>query len=83
MDAIDAVVLARTLRRLGIDGQGLGPLDRAYLAILRARGVSRPIGLVEVAAILGTTPRTLQRFHEPYLFRLGLARANRHLRMAS
>jgi Holliday junction DNA helicase RuvB len=72
-EAIDAGIAAATLRRLGIDHRGLGPLDRAYMGVLRERGPDRPIGLARLAAILGRPPRVLERLHEPYIFRLGLA----------
>jgi len=67
---IDVAHVARTLDRLGIDGQGLGPLDRRCLAILRSR--NGPVGLDQLARQLGVDPRTLQRDHEPYLIHLGL-----------
>jgi Holliday junction DNA helicase RuvB len=69
---IDLAVVARTLDRLGIDGRGLGPVDRAYLGVLEARGPDRPLGLHRAAVMLGISPTTLERVYEPYLFRLGL-----------
>jgi Holliday junction DNA helicase RuvB len=72
-ETIDAGIAAATLGRLGIDRLGLGPGDRAYLGVLRERGPGRPIGLARIAAILGRPPRVLERLHEPYIFRLGLA----------
>jgi RuvB-like AAA lid domain-containing protein/HNH endonuclease len=53
-EVIDAGVVVRTLSRLGIDGQGLGPVDRAYL----------------------------ERLHEPYIFRQGLATTTPNGRVA-
>ena len=46
---IDAARVARTLDRLGLDGRGLGPLDRRYLDLLNSR--EHPIG-VDVAGPL-------------------------------
>ncbi|MHC4787548.1 MAG: Holliday junction branch migration DNA helicase RuvB [Planctomycetota bacterium] len=68
---INLAAVARTLDRLGIDGRGLGPMDRAYLEILEARGQSRPLGLNRAAVMLGISPTTLERVYEPYLLRLG------------
>jgi Holliday junction DNA helicase RuvB len=68
---IDMATMARTLDRLEIDGRGLGPIDRAYLDLLRSRG-KRPLGLARAAEILGICPTTLERVYEPYLLRLGL-----------
>jgi len=70
--SIDLATVARTMDRLGIDGRGLGPVQRRYLDLLEARGPERPLGLGRLAGILGVTARTLERVHEPYLFRLGL-----------
>jgi Holliday junction DNA helicase RuvB len=67
---IDLAHVARTLDRLGIDGRGLGPLDRLYLNTLRKRG--RPMGLGQLARQLGVDAKTLEREHEPYLIHLGL-----------
>jgi len=70
--SIDLANVARAMDRLGIDGRGLRPLQRKYLEILEARGSNRPLGLGRLAVILGVPQRTLERVHEPYLFRLGL-----------
>jgi Holliday junction DNA helicase RuvB len=69
---IDLAAVARTLDRLGIDGRGLGPVDRAYLELLETRGPDRPLGLHRAADMLGISPTTLERVYEPYLLRLGL-----------
>ncbi len=70
--SIDLAIIAKAMDRLGIDGRGLGPVQREYLDILAARGPKRPLGLGRLAVILGVPERTLERVHEPYLFRLGL-----------
>lgn len=77
--SINGAVAARTLLRLGIDQRGLQPLDRAYLKTVADHG---PIGLTRAAAMLGVDTRVLQRDHEPYLFRLGLATATPQGRIA-
>jgi Holliday junction DNA helicase RuvB len=68
--AVDAACVQRTLDRLRIDDDGLGPVDRQYLKLLRSRG--GPVGLRRAARILGVDARTLERDHEPYLLRKGL-----------
>jgi Holliday junction DNA helicase RuvB len=62
--------VARTLDRIGLDGRGLGPLDRRYLEILRTHQC--PVGLGQLARQLGVDAPTLEREHEPYLIHLGL-----------
>ncbi len=80
--SIDLANVARAMDRLGIDGRGLRPLQRKYLEILEARGSNRPLGLGRLAVILGVPQRTLERVHEPYLFRLGLIGTTPHGRLA-
>jgi Holliday junction DNA helicase RuvB len=72
--------VARTLDRVGIDDRGLGPLDRQYLDILRARQC--PVGLGQMARQLGVDATTLEREHEPYLIHLGLIRITPQGRLA-
>jgi Holliday junction DNA helicase RuvB len=67
---IDVAHVARTLDRLGIDGRGLGPLDRQYLDLLNSR--QHPTGVGQAARLLGVDASTLEREHEPYLIHLGL-----------
>ena len=43
------------------------------MRILRERGPDRPLGVGRVAGLIGVDAATLERDHEPYLFRLGLA----------
>jgi Holliday junction DNA helicase RuvB len=77
---IDVAHVARTLDRLGIDGQGLGPLDRQYLDYLRSR--EHATGLGQAARQLGVDGRTLEREHEPYLIHRGLITITPQGRMA-
>ncbi len=79
---IDEPIAEAALARLDIDELGLGPRDRQYLEVLRSRGPGRPIGLCRVAAMIGASPRTLERLHEPYIFRLGLATTTPNGRVA-
>ena len=52
----------------GIDGLGLGPTERKYLAIL-AQG---PVRLNVIASLLGLPPRTVSQVTEQFLVRAGL-----------
>jgi Holliday junction DNA helicase RuvB len=56
--------------RLGFDAEGLLPLERRYLQLLRASRT--PISLSRMARLLGTGIRALLRDVEPWLFRRGL-----------
>ncbi len=55
---------------LGIDSQGLGSIDRSYLAALRQ--YQRPLSLNTLAALTGAAPREITDVVEPYLKALGL-----------
>ena len=48
-------------------------VDRDQLAVLRNQGSRRPLGISRVASMLAVPVKTLERFHEPYMFLLGLA----------
>jgi Holliday junction DNA helicase RuvB len=79
--AIDAAYVQRTLDRLRIDDDSLGPVDRKYLKLLRSRG--RPVGLHQAARLIGVDARTLERDHEPYLLRKALMDVTPNGRVAS
>ena len=74
--------VARTLRRLQIDDRGLGPVDRECVELLQSRN-GNPLGVQRVAGLLGVPAATLERFHEPYLMRLGLIAIVRGGRVAA
>ena len=79
---IDLAIATRTLQRLQIDERGLGPVDRECVELLQTRR-GNPIGLQRVAGLLGVPAATLERFHEPYLMRLGLIAVVRGGRVAA
>ena len=58
------------LDRLGVDGRGLGPMDRRILeTILRCRGA--PVGLKTIAVTVGEEESTIEDVYEPYLIQIG------------
>jgi Holliday junction DNA helicase RuvB len=78
IDADDPAIgrehVARALARLGVDEDGLIPLERSYLEIL---AVSRgPVGQATLAGRLGVSKRTLRRY-EQFLLRRGLVAITR------
>jgi Holliday junction DNA helicase RuvB len=79
---IDLAIVTTTLRRLQIDNRGLGPVDRECVELLKSRNGS-PMGVQRVAGVLGVPAATLERFHEPYLMRLGLIAIVRGGRIAA
>jgi Holliday junction DNA helicase RuvB len=79
---IDMAIVTTTLRRLQIDDRGLGPVDRECVELLQSRN-GKPLGVQRVAGLLGVPAATLERFHEPYLMRLGLIAIVRGGRVAA
>jgi Holliday junction DNA helicase RuvB len=79
---IDMAIVTTTLRRLQIDDRGLGPVDRECVQLLQSRN-GNPLGVQRVAGLLGVPAATLERFHEPYLMRLGLIAIVRGGRVAA
>ncbi len=67
---IDRTLVAHVLETKGIDRDGMGPIERRYLAILR--DVRRPLSLGTLADRLGLSKQALLTVHEPYLVRRGL-----------
>jgi len=58
------------LERLGVDGRGLGEMDRRILeALLRAGGT--PVGLKTIAVTIGEDENTIEEVYEPYLIQMG------------
>jgi len=54
---------------MGIDDNGLWPLDRKILGLLVAS--RRPLGLEAIAHVLRLDPATVRTVHEPYLTQRG------------
>lgn len=67
---ITAEIAEETLRMLGVDGNGLGEMDRRILETL-ARHDGGPVGLKTLAVTVGETEDTLENVHEPFLIRQG------------
>jgi len=70
----DGVITERVahegLERLGVDGRGLGEMDRRILeALLRVGGT--PVGLKTIAVTIGEDENTIEEVYEPYLIQMG------------
>ncbi|OEU69255.1 MAG: hypothetical protein BA864_05505 [Desulfuromonadales bacterium C00003093] len=73
--AIDRSRIEEVLVRQGYDAEGLTPMERRYLEVLRDS--SGPISLARMAAFLGLPIRTIVEEIEPWLYRRGLIRITR------
>ncbi len=69
---IDDAVAEKTLQMLGIDADGLDPMDRKILAIVIDKFDGGPVGLGTIGAALGEEADTIEEVYEPYLIRKGL-----------
>lgn len=72
VDVVDVPVTERALDVFGIDGTGLGKVDRQILHALVTSFGGGPVGLNTLAAAVNEDPTTLELSHEPFLMRSGL-----------
>jgi len=78
---LDPAHVGEAAGRLGIDLNGLDPVDRKAVKLLLTLG--RPIGQEALAARLGIDRATFHQVHEPYLERLGLIERTERGRVAT
>jgi len=67
-------VLEEALQLEGIDGLGLDPLDRRYLATMARDYEGGPAGVEAIAATMGEERDTLEDVVEPFLLQIGFIR---------
>lgn len=80
---VDRSIAQRTLELLGIDHEGLDPLDRKILEVIIDRFDGGPVGIETLAAALGEDKDTVMEFYEPYLIAKGFLRRTPQGRMAT
>jgi holliday junction DNA helicase RuvB len=68
---VDAAVAAAALDLLGVDEEGLEPLDRELLAALCTRFSGGPVGLSTLAIAVHEEADTIEDVYEPYLLHRG------------
>ncbi|MEE1067139.1 MAG: Holliday junction DNA helicase RuvB C-terminal domain-containing protein [Fibrobacteraceae bacterium] len=61
----------KTLEMLGIDADGLDPMDRKILSIMIDKFNGRPVGINTLGAALNEEQNTLEEVYEPYLIQKG------------
>ena len=69
---IDERAAIKTLEMLGIDSEGLDPMDRKILSMTIDKFGGGPVGLGTISAAMGEEPDTLEEVYEPYLIQKGL-----------
>ena len=83
MGIIDQEAAERTLQMLGIDGEGLDPMDRKILSMMIDKFDGGPVGLNTIGAALGEENDTLEEVYEPYLIQKGLLARTQRGRIAT
>ncbi len=79
---IDEALTKESLRRLGIDENGLEEMDRRILGCLADNG-GGPLALKTIAAVVNESEDTLEDVYEPHLLRCDLIRKTSRGRMLS
>lgn len=69
---IDKLSAEKTLEMLGIDSEGLDPMDRKILSIMIDKFDGGPVGINTLGAALNEEQNTLEEVYEPYLIQKGL-----------
>src|SRR5262249_24339572 len=69
---VDAKAADAALTRLEVDGRGLDPMDRRYLACIAENYGGGPVGVETLAAALSEQRDVIEDVIEPYLMQLGL-----------
>ncbi|MBI4531741.1 MAG: Holliday junction branch migration DNA helicase RuvB [Candidatus Latescibacteria bacterium] len=64
-------VVEETLRMLDVDEKGLDEMDRRLLLAIIEKFEGGPVGLTNLAAVVGEEPDTLEEVYEPYLIQEG------------
>lgn len=64
---INNEIINLSLKRLGVDSEGLSLMDREFLKIMHERYQGGPVGLDAISAALNEEKSTLEDVYEPYL----------------
>lgn len=72
VEQVDESSALAALDTFGVDGKGLGRVDRELLRGLCEHFNGGPVGLGTLAAAVGESEETVAREHEPFLMRSGL-----------
>ncbi len=68
---IDLASANKTLEMLGIDSDGLDPMDRRILSTILDKFDGGPVGLSTLGAALGEEQDTLEEVYEPFMIQQG------------
>ncbi|HSQ40681.1 MAG TPA: Holliday junction branch migration DNA helicase RuvB [Fibrobacteraceae bacterium] len=80
---IDPEAAQRTLDMLGIDADGLDPMDRRILLTIIEKFDGGPVGLSTIGAAIGEEAETIEEVYEPYLIQQGFLSRTQRGRIAT
>ena len=68
---ITTQIVLETCNMLGIDNAGLDEMDRAILTTIIEQYDGGPVGIKNIAVVVGEEPDTIEDVYEPYLIQAG------------
>ena len=74
---VEPAVVQLTLDRLGIDGQGLDPMDRKVLETVAYKFDGGPVGIDSLSTAIGEEADTIEDVYEPFLIMCGFLQRTR------
>jgi Holliday junction DNA helicase RuvB len=80
--SIDAKIVSRALSMLNVDEIGLDEIDIRLLAAIIDKFDGGPVGLSNLAAVIGEEEETIEEVYEPYLIKEGFIKRMPRGRMA-
>jgi len=80
---VDADVVRKALRHLGVDAMGLDTLDQRYLSHLALHFKGGPVGIETLSAALAEERDTLEELVEPFLMQQGFVQRTPRGRLLS
>lgn len=76
-------VASRALDRLGVDSEGLDPMDQAILRVIVEKFKGGPVGIETLCAILSEEKDTIEEVYEPFLLQRGFLQRTPRGRIAT
>jgi Holliday junction DNA helicase RuvB len=64
-------IVAKTLKMLGVDEEGLDAMDRKILTSIIEHYNGGPVGISTIAVVVGEEPDTIEEVYEPFLIQSG------------
>ena len=81
MGTLSLEITKIALERLGIDNEGLDPMDRKILATIAGKFDGGPVGIDNLATAIGEEANTIEDVFEPFLIIKGFVQRTRQGRI--